>query len=92
MDCVLYCIDYDQAIFSGTKRLYLQEINQLGGPNLLLGGLFIGSAIILTIVQLVMLFLYTVKIINMPGGPEEFYDPNNLSFWLFNQSTDITHE
>ena len=71
---------YDKKNFSGTKRLYLQEINQLGGPNKLLGGLFICSAVTLMLVQLAFLFLYIVKIANKPGGSEEFYNPDNLSF------------
>ena len=45
-------------IYGGKKRLYLQEINELGGSNIVLGSIFMATAIILIIIQIVFLILH----------------------------------
>jgi len=50
---------YDnKMIYGGKKRLYLQEINELGGSNIVLGSIFMATAIILIIIQIVFLILH----------------------------------
>ena len=78
---IIFETGYDnENIFGGSKRLHLQEVNQLGGSNKWLGMLFICSAVCIVLIQLAFLFLYIAKIVNKPGGAAEFYDPENLSF------------
>ena len=71
---------YQQSYFNGKKRLVLQEVNELGGCNDVLGLIFIFSAALIICIQLAFLLLYVVRIANYPGGSAQFYNPDNLTW------------
>ena len=74
----LLCADYNKEFFSGKKRLYVQEVNSLGGSNRFLGILFICMAVLIVTIAFVFLALYITRIAYYPGGTAEFYNPDRL--------------
>ena len=78
---MLELLGYDQKIFDGKKRLYLQEVNQLGGPNKWLGIIFLSVAVITILIQLSFLVLYIIRISNFRSEKfKDFYDPERISW------------
>jgi len=48
--------------FSGSKSLYLSEVNALGGTNTFLGLVFLGFAGLVVLIMIVFIILYFAKI------------------------------